>query len=265
MSKLQEIRTDLRSDFFLKNLHADIAIILGSGIECPFPLENKVEVSYSELGYKYKKIEGHQRNFIFGEYKGKKIVLVSRLHYYEFGYCEHIIYMFKALKHVGVKTVILTTSAGGINKELKAGDVMLISDHINFTGINPLMFIKERIFVDMSNAYDKHLQELAKKVAEQKKIKLFSGVHIQFSGPSYETKAEIEMCRKWGADTVSMSTAFDCILANYHEMKVLAFAGVVNTAGSGDIVCHEEVLENAEKVKTKINKLIMNIIPKISE
>ena len=240
---------------------AKIAIILGSGFDGLLKLENKFEVDYKNFGFKSRRVKGHSKKFVFGTMNNIPVVLVSRLHYYEMAKTDELFKLMKTLKSFGVETIIATSAVGGINPNFNAGDLMLIKDHVNFTGINPLMG-KNIKFVDMSNCYDEDLREFAKTVAMKNKIKLHEGVHIQFSGPSYETYKEIEICRTLGIDTVSMSMALDNICANYFEIKFLGIAGVVNQTGglNENPLSHEEVLENGQKMREKIALLISQIL-----
>lgn len=246
----------------LKNLHADYAILCGSGHNNVVTLKDPVIVDYKTLGFQFGMLEGHNRCFQFGEYEGKQVVVASRFHLYEDGKTDNLFNLFKIFKHLGVKTVIATTAVGGINEQFNAGDIMVICDHINMTGTNPLVGRLPISFVDVSAAYDVQVRQIAKSVAQKAKIKLFEGTHLQTIGPSYETPAEVNLFRKLGADTVSMSTAYDSICAAYHGIKVLAFASISNKAvcEGCEPLSHDDVLKASEKASKKLSTLIAGVL-----
>ena len=240
----------------------DVAIVVGSGQAEAVPnLENVVRVPYEKLGLPKSKVPGHSGSFVFGEYNGKKVVLVSRIHFYEHGKTEYVRVPFEIVSKLGASRVFLLTSTGGVNKSFKVGDVMIIKDHINFSGVNPMVGMENTRFVDMHNCYDKVVVEQIKGVAAKKKLDLREGVFCQMSGPCYETNAEIEMLRVVGGDVVSMSTAHDCIICNYLGMKVAGLAIVVNVYDDNNSnVSHEEVLANAKLACSKIKSILEEII-----
>ena len=195
----------------------DVAIVVGSGQADSVPtLKNPVVIPYDALGLPKSRVSGHSGKFVVGEYNGKIVATVSRYHYYESGDISLVRKPFEIIKALGTKLVVLLTSSGGLNKKFKVGDIMLIEDHINYSGINPLIGIDNLEFIPMTNAYDKDYRQKIKQIAKEKDIDLQYGTFIQFSGPTYESMAEVEMVRQWGADTVSMSTAHDCIICNYY-------------------------------------------------
>lgn len=249
----------------LKNFNAEIGIILGSGYENLIELENVKVVDYKSLGFEFCEVKGHLRQFTFGEYKSKKIVLISRFHYYESGTTENIFLLFNVLSLIGVKTIFATTAVGGVNPDFKAGDMMLIKSHINLCGVNPLIAKQPVKFVDLSNAYDKDLRKLIIKTAKKLEIEICEGVHLQTSGPSYETPAEVDFYKKIGADTVSMSTALDCICARNFDIKFVALAGITNKAVSEKTgaISHDDVLEISRKICKKLSKIVEAVLPLI--
>ena len=249
----------------LKGHTADIAIFGGSGLENLIKLENSVKITYKSVGFKFAEVAGHSRCFEFGTFNGKKIVLVSRFHLYENGSPENMWILYELLNKLGVKTVIATTATGGVNPEFKSGDIMLIKDHINLSGTNPLIGHLPIEFVDMTNAYDKDLRELVKKIARSLKIKLQEGVHIQTMGPTYETPAEVVFYQSIGGDSVSMSSAFGNICAKFHKMRFVAFASITNEAVTYDSpeITHEEVLRISELACSRLNKIIEKLIMKL--
>lgn len=246
----------------LEKFKPEIAIFGGSGFQNLIELENKEIISYKDAGFQYNELKGHNRQFVFGEYKGKKVVVLSRFHYYESGSTENLFSLFEMLSKLGVKTVISTTAVGGINPKLKAGDIVLIKDHINLTGTNPLIAKQPVKFVDLTNAYDRDLRKVIIKISKSLKIKLYEGVHLQSCGPTYETPAEIKFYESIGADTVSMSMVFDNICANYFGMKFVGFAGVTNKASNENSqpLSHEEVLVESQKICEKLRKIVENFL-----
>ncbi|MBE7082058.1 MAG: purine-nucleoside phosphorylase [Clostridiales bacterium] len=242
--------------------HADIGVVSGSGLSSAIPeLDNVIKISYQELGLPKSKVQGHSGNFVFGELNGKRVVIISRMHFYESGDIAKVRLPFDIVAKLGVKQMILMTSCGGLNKSFKVGDVMLIEDQINMSGINPLVGIENLAFINMSNCYDLELRNEVKTIARQEELDLREGVFCQMSGPTYETNAEVEMLRKLGADSVSMSTAHDCIVANYYGMKVVGFSVIVNVfTGEQANLNHQEVLDNAQKACDKVKKILVNLI-----
>jgi len=251
-----------------------IAVVLGSGlgelVEC---VDKKIVVSYADVPNMPKStVLGHKGNFVFGYLEKKPVVIMQgRIHFYEGYSLKEVTFPVRVMKRLGVEVLILTAAVGGIKGKLplKPGDFVLVKDHINFMGDNPLVGehyeeFGER-FPDMSEVYDKNLRIVAKKVAKKLNIKLYEGVYLASRGPSYETPAEIKMFKKLGADVVGMSVVPEAIVANQQKMKVLAIAYVSNLAAglTKKMLSHEEVLEIAEVVKDKFNKLIKNIVREV--
>ena len=248
----------------LKGFSAEIAIFCGSGLLEMINLENSVCVDYKALGFDFENVYGHRRCLEFGTFAGKKVVVASRFHYYENASTDNLFGLFQILSKLGVTTVIATTSVGAINPDFDAGDIMLVKDHINFSGTNPLFGKKPLEFVDLSNSYNKTLRKQAQSIAKKYKIQLFDGVHLQAMGPTYETAAEVRFFRTIGADTVSMSLAHDSICAAYFDMKFVAFASIANKAlqEGGMPLCHEDVVKVAQNTTAKLGKIISKLIEK---
>ncbi len=236
----------------------DMAIVAGSGLAGALPdLTEKIVVGYDELGLPPSKVKGHAGNFVFGKHNGKLLAYVSRIHFYESGKIENVRLPFEIISALGCEKIILLTSSGGINNTYRIGDLMLIKDHINFTGTNPLVGIEKMEFTNMGDCYNLKWRNEIKNIAKEKGIDLKEGVFVQMSGPSYETISEINMLRLLGGDAVSMSTAFDCIICNYLKMKVAGFSVIVNTfSGGDDNLTHQEVLDNAFKASQNL-KIIL--------
>lgn len=262
-----KIRQQIKRATGKENFKLDTALILGSGLSGAAPqLTNKVTISYQSLGLPDGGVLGHSRNFVFGEYAGKQIALVSRIHYYERGNMDEMRLPFQLLSELGTKTVIMTTAVGGVDASFKAGDLMLIEDHINYTGVNPLIGIDKQWFVDMSNVYDKDLRQQINLIALEHNVALKSGVHMQFSGPVYETPAEVRMAALLGASTVSMSTALDAILCAHFGIKVVAIASVCNMAAgmSNEVITHERVLEASKSNEQKLAIILQQLLPQLA-
>ena len=249
-----------------------IAIILGSGLG---PLTSQVKIDV-EIPYKsiphfpVSTAPGHIGRLIFGKLVDKDVILLDgRFHFYE-GYDGHdIAVVLRTLKMLGISYLLQTNAAGGINKSFKAGDFMLIKDHINLSGTNPLIGKNNSDFgprfPDMSECYDPVLQQNARKAAQELGIDLKEGVYIWFMGPSYETPAEIRMARVLGADAVGMSTVPETILAVHAGLKVLAISVISNmAAGVTDAPLDEnEVLVTANARRHIFAELMLRIISKI--
>ena len=249
-----------------------IAIILGSGLG---PLTSQVQI---DVQIPYKSIPhfpvstapGHIGRLIFGKLEGKDVILLDgRFHFYEGYDGQDIAVVLRTLKVLGITYLLQTNAAGGINKDFKAGDFMLITDHINLSGTNPLIGKNNSDFgprfPDMSECYDPVLQQNARKAAQELGIDLKEGVYIWFMGPSYETPAEIRMARVLGADAVGMSTVPETILAVHAGLKVLAISVISNmAAGVTDAPLDEnEVLVTANARRHIFAELMLRIISKI--
>lgn len=253
------------------NFKPEIGIILGSGLgDFAKGLKSTV-LSYSEIpGFEVSSVQGHAGQLVFAEIQNKKVVLMQgRFHFYEGHSMDKVVYPIKVMKKLGVKKLILTNAAGAINKDFKPADLMLITDHINFMGTNPLIGENDdrfgSRFPDMSEVYKKYLIDIAQKSAEEIGIKLQKGVYIAMTGPSYETPAEIKMARILGADAVGMSTVPEAILANYCGIDVLGISCISNYASgvSDKPLSHKEVIESANKAKEKFQALLLKILEKV--
>lgn len=247
----------------------EIGIICGSGLgglcDC---VENPVYVNYADIpNFPVSTAPGHIGRFVFGTLSGKKVVCMQgRVHYYE-GYTpESVITPVRVMKELGVKKLIVTNAAGGINKNFNVGDIMLITDHINFTGVNPLIGKNDERFgvrfPDMSYAYSPKLREIALKCAEKMNLNLREGVYLGCSGPSYETPAEIRAFRVLGADTVGMSTVMEVIAANHCKMEVLGFSLVANKAAgmSKNRLTEQEVIDIGKEKANVMQKLVCAVV-----
>lgn len=249
----------------------EIGLILGSGLgDFANSFEN-ISVSYSDIpGFEKSKVHGHAGKLVFAEICGKKVVMMQgRYHFYEGHSMQKVTFPVKVMKKLGVETLIVTNAAGAVDKSFKPSDLMLITDHINFMGTNPLMGENDDTlgtrFPDMSEVYKKFLIEKAKNCAKELRIKIQQGVYVACTGPSYETPAEIRMFKTLGANAVGMSTVPEAIVANYCGIDVLGISCISNyAAGISDTkLAHEEVIEATNVAKEKFQSLLLKILEKI--
>jgi purine-nucleoside phosphorylase len=281
--KAQEAADFIRSKY---DREIKVAIVLGSGLGAfAEDLENAVRISYEEIpNFQKSTVEGHAGQLVLGEVEGVSVaVQQGRFHYYEGYDMQQVIFPVRTFGLLGIKKLILTNAAGSVRTSMKPGGLMLIRDHINFMGTNPLRGANDARFgvrfPDMTNVYDIEYQEIA--TAEAKKMALERvgkgidkeprqllrrGVYCGLSGPCYETPAEIRMIRLLGADAVGMSTVPEAIAARHQEMKVLGISCITNLAAgmSDDIIHHEEVMETGGRVAAIFKELLRRIIPKIT-
>jgi purine-nucleoside phosphorylase len=260
---------------FLKskyNQTPQLGLILGSGLGVlAAEIENPVKIPYRDLpDFPISTVEGHAGQLVFGRLGGTEVVAMQgRFHYYEGYSFEKVTFPVRVMKGLGVETLIVTNAAGGINESFSPGDLMLISDHINNMGSNPLIGPNDgrfgARFPDMSEAYSKELREIAKQTAAKLNIKVKEGVYVAFTGPTYETPAEIRAFRILGADAVGMSTVPEVIVARHSGLKVLGISCITNMAAGilDQPLSHEEVIETTERVKANfllyVKELVKNI------
>lgn len=253
------------------NFEPEIAIILGSGLGDFANLADTFSIPYSDIpNFEVSTVSGHKGQLVFTDLFGKKIVFMQgRFHYYEGYPIQKVVFPIAVFKKLGVKTLIVTNAAGGVNPNFCGGDLMIITDHINLMGTNPLIgqnnFEFGVRFPDMSEVYSKKLISLAKECANQLNIEVNEGVYAAMSGPSYETPAEIKMLQKLGADAVGMSTVPEAIFANYCGIKTLGISCITNLAAglSCQKLNHNEVIETADVSKDKFKKVLSKIIENI--
>lgn len=250
----------------------EIAIILGSGLgSLGDKLLDADVIPYEELPHwQSSTAPGHNGRLIFGMLGGKQVVCMQgRLHYYEGYTMEDTTYPIRVMAKLGIKNLLLSNAAGGINTEFTPGTLMLITDHINFLGRNPLMGPNEADFgvrfCDMSYAYAPHLREIALEAASELGQHLEQGVYVATTGPSYETPAEIRMFRIWGASAVGMSTVPEVIAANHSGMNVMGISCITNMAAGvlDQKLTEEEVLETGARVGAEFQALMTRIVEKL--
>lgn len=246
-----------------------IGIILGSGLGIlADEIENKISIPYEEIPHFAKSnAVGHANELVYGELEGKKVLAMKgRFHYYEGFTLNEVTFPIRVMKALGIEQLIITNASGAVNTSFKPGDLMLITDHINLVGNNPLIGPNDdRLgprFPDMTKVYTPELREVALRVAEKLNIPLQQGVYAWWSGPSYETPAEIRMIRTLGADAVGMSTVPEAIVARHSSMNVLGISCLTNMAAGilDQPLHHDEVLEVANKVRTQFIQLVKGII-----
>lgn len=247
----------------------NMGLILGSGLGAIADiLHNPVIIPYDSIPHFAKSAApGHANELIIGTIGGITImVMKGRLHYYEGIPLNTVTFPVRVMKTLGVDTLILTNAAGAVNRAFKPGELMLIQDHINLTGANPMIGpncdeLGQR-FLDVTHLYDKNLAKIVTSTAQQLNIPLHQGVYVWLTGPSYETPAEIRMLRTLGADAVGMSTVPEALIAHHAGIKVVGISCLTNMAAGivSQPLNHEEVIENADKAKAYFLALLQNSI-----
>ena len=251
---------------------ADIGVILGSGLgDYAEALEDAVKLPYSEIpGYPRSTVAGHAGMWCCGTLYGKRVVMMQgRFHYYEGYGMKDVTLPVRVMQKIGVKTLIVTNAAGGVNLGYHPGELMVIGDIFSMTAQNPLIGPNLDAFgprfPDMSCAFDKELRALAHECANEQGFVLREGVYAQMTGPTYETPAEIRMLRTLGADAVGMSTVPEVIVARHGGMRVLGISCITNMAAGilDQPLNHAEVTETANRVKGQFRNLLDRIIEKM--
>src|SRR5471032_2309417 len=245
-------------------LRPALAIVLGSGFHHALTaLRVDGKISYAKIpGFPKPTVSGHAGELYFGHLGRTPVIILSgRAHFYEGHDMERVTFATRTLAAFGITDLLLTNAAGGINKNFRAGDFMVLTDHINLMGENPLRGAAIPglpRFVDLTEAYDKKLRERLFQAGKISKLKLQRGVYLAVSGPSYETPAEIRAFAKLGADAVGMSTVPEAIVARQCGLRVAGISCITNLAAgiSKENLSHGEVLETAERVKTLAAKLL---------
>ncbi|WP_055071774.1 purine-nucleoside phosphorylase [Clostridium massiliamazoniense] len=250
----------------------ELGLILGSGLGAiADTIEDAEYYNYNELpGFPVSTVEGHAGRLVIGKLKGRVVVAMQgRFHYYEGYTMQEVTFPVRVMKLLGVEKLIVTNAAGAVNTNYTPGDLMIISDHINFSGANPL--VGKNLaefgtrFPDMSDAYDKDLRAKVKEIAKDLNMSLQEGVYAMFSGPTYETPAEIRMARTMGADAVGMSTVPEVIIAKHSGLQVVGISCMTNMAAGilDQPLNHEEVMETSERVRKSFITLMTKVIEQI--
>ncbi|NOY22963.1 MAG: purine-nucleoside phosphorylase [Acidobacteria bacterium] len=250
----------------------DIAVVLGSGLGSLADGNDSQSISYSGIsGFPQPTVAGHGGKIVFAEFGGNNIMMFQgRFHFYE-GYAMDVVTLFPRLvAALGAKLYLVTNAAGGVNKEFHPGDLMVISDHLNLMGTNPLIG-KNRDemgprFPDMTHAYDPEFSQLLTECGRDAGVEMKKGVYAALTGPSYETPAEIRMLRTMGADAIGMSTVPEVITARHAGLKVCGVSCITNLAAgvTDQPLSHAEVLETGERVKYDFIKIISSFLEKVS-
>lgn len=252
----------------------EVALILGSGLgDYADEIEIVQTVDYTDIeGFPISTVAGHKGRFVFGYVdKTPVVIMQGRVHYYEGYPMSDVVLPTRLMGLLGAKKLILTNAAGGVNFDFKPGDFMMLTDHIT-TGV-PSALIGANLeelgvrFPDMSEVYSTKMQEIVRETAKEQGIDLKEGVYAQFTGPNYETPAEIRMARAWGADAVGMSTACEAMAARHMGMEICGISCITNLAAgmSKEELNHKEVQETADRVAKQFKTLITGIITRIGE
>jgi len=246
----------------------EVAIVLGSGLgSFADEIQEAVDIPYEDIPFWPRStVPGHAGRLVIGHVGNNYVIALNgRVHYYEGYSMDEVTFPVRVCGLLGVKALVLTNASGGINYGLKPGDLVLIYDHINFMGVNPLRsedrdFFEPR-FPDMTFVYDSKLMDLCEHIAQENGIILKRGLYIAFSGPSFETPAEIRMSRLLGADVVGMSTVPEAIVARQMGMRVCAISCVANYAAGmeGKVLTHEEVLEEMGRASGKLVTILRGL------
>ena len=248
----------------LTNFCPEIGIVLGSGLGF-FAEDMEVcgRLAYSQIpGFPTSTVPGHEGQFVYGELKGRKVICMQgRFHYYEGYSMEQLSLPIHLMRSLGISTLFLTNAAGGINTLYKPGDFMLITDHINFLGTNPLIGNGGEnglLFTDMSAVYDVHLRSQIRAWAKDSDILLHEGVYLATTGPCYETPAEIRSFATIGADAVGMSTVPEAIIARQLGLRIIGLSCITNLAAglSQGPLSHDEVSQTADRVRDTFARLL---------
>ena len=256
---------------YTDNFEPEIGIVLGSGLGDLADKYCDIAIPYSNIPHFAKStVQGHKGQLVFADINGRKVVMMQgRNHFYEGHSMSDVTYPIKLMKKLGVKTLILTNAAGAVNKSFRPADLMVITDHINFMGTNPLIGRNDENFgvrfPDMSEVYSKNLIKIVDAAGRLLKLDLKHGVYMATTGPSYETPAEIKMARFMGADAIGMSTVPEAIVANYCGIEVIGISCISNyaTGVSTKKLSHEEVIETTDKVKSKFKELVLLLLKNI--
>jgi purine-nucleoside phosphorylase len=251
---------------------ARVGLVLGSGLGAfADDLEDASAIPYEDIpGFARSTVEGHAGRLVTGRIAGVHVVVQQgRFHFYEGYALDEVTFPVRVLGLLGIKSLVLTNAAGGLNNSFKQGALMLISDHLNLLGANPLRGANDERFgarfPDMSEVYDREFQEAAVCEAQAMQIELKRGIYAALTGPSYETPAEIRMLRALGADAVGMSTVPEAIVARHMGVKVLGLSCITNMAAGvlDRPIDHAEVIETGELVRATFTELLRRTIPKL--
>ena len=267
MSQIQDAKDYIE---WRTQLQPKVAVVLGSGLGAfADELEERVEIAYADIaGWPRSTAAGHAGKLVIGKIGALPVAVMSgRVHLYEGWTCAQVTYGVRVLGALGVRGIVFTNAAGGINMSLGRGGLVLISDHINLQGCNPLVGANDDTlgprFPDMSEAYSKRYREIAQAVGQELGIPLTEGVYAAMTGPSYETPAEIRYLRVIGADVVGMSTVPEVIVANHMGIRVLGISCVTNMAAGilPEPIDAEHVLAVGAQAQGRLTALLAEVLP----
>ena len=250
-----------------------VAVVLGSGLGgFADDFEDAVTIPYEDIpGFVSSTVQGHAGRLVVGRIDQVPILAMQgRVHYYEGYSMEEVTFAIRTFKLLGIKTLLLTNAAGGINVQLSQGALMVISDHLNLMGVNPLRGANDERFgprfPDMSAVYSPALQEIVVEEARALGIELRRGIYAALSGPNYETPSEIHLLRNCGADAVGMSTVPEAIVARQMDMEVLGISCITNMASgiSDEPINHDEVMETGNRVRSSFTQLLRRVVSRLS-
>lgn len=260
---------------FIQSKYANqpsVGIVLGSGLgSFADEIDTEFEISYIDIPhFPVSTVKGHSGKLIFGNLNGKKVVaMAGRFHYYEGYSTQEVVFPIRVFKFLGVKTLVISNAAGGLNSSFKVGDLMIIRDHISMLSINPLLGKNEdelgERFPDMSEPYKNYLIKAAKKIAAENNIDLKEGVYAGVTGPTFETRAEYKMLQMLGADAVGMSTVQEVIAAVHLGLPVFAMSVItdVGIREEENTITHEEVLKAAKDAEPKLTLIFKQLIAQL--
>ena len=265
MSKKLKIK-DIKK--IIGNNAVEIGFILGSGLSDTIPLENKKVFDYNDIDrFNLPSVTGHPGKLLIGTTQNKLIAILSgRTHFYENGKADTMRNPIKLLKDLGVKKLILTNAAGSLRKDIPTGSIMIIEDHINFSGLNPLIGENsDNRFVNLTSAYDKNINKMILQSGNKNNIDIKNGIYAWFSGPSFETPAEINAIKYLGADVVGMSTVPEVILSRYFKIRVAGISVITNMAAglSKEKISHSQTKEIAKLSERKLSEILISLLRKI--
>ncbi len=269
LKEINETVEFIRSKY---STESSVGIVLGSGLGSFISeIDIECEIPYSEIpNFPVSTVEGHSGKLIFGNLSGKKVVaMAGRFHYYEGYSTSDVIFPIRVMKFLGVKMLMISNAAGGMNPDFEVGDLMIINDHISLFAPNPLIGRNENElgprFPDMSEPYKKDYIEVAKKIANVNGILLYEGVYVGVTGPTFETRAEYKMLHILGGDVVGMSTVQEVICASHLGIPVFAMSVItdVGIREEENTITHEEVLEAAKNAEPKLTLIFKELISQL--
>lgn len=260
--------------FIKKQFHItpSIGLILGSGLGVlAGEIENPINIDYKDIPhFPESTVSGHKGRLVIGTLQGKSVIAMQgRFHFYEGYTMKQVTFPVRVMKALGIHSLIVTNAAGGIREDFKPGDLMLITDHINNMGTNPLIGPNDTEmgarFPDMSEPYDREYIDLATTCAKELDLNIRKGIYVANTGPMYETSAEVKMLRMLGADAVGMSTVPEVVVANHAQIRVLGISCISNMAAGilPQPLTHDEVIETTNKVKKHFLQFVQHVLKKL--